>query len=98
MYFIFSKLLVIVLHPVLWVFILLVTGLFAKNSIRKKRLLIASAVVFYVFSTPLIFSQLANRWDILPSDVTADKTYSAAIVLGGFSSADRDGKGHFNQF
>jgi len=95
MYFILSKLLIFILSPILWVFVLLIIALVTKNSKRKKRLLISSVLLLYVFANHLLFNQFARAWNIAPYPKNNKKVYSCAIVLGGFSGAD-NGKGYFN--
>ncbi|WP_348048926.1 YdcF family protein [Mucilaginibacter sp.] len=78
-----------------WIFLMLVWAVFAKNAKRKKRLLFISIGTLYFFSNTFVIKQLTNWWDI-PSQNTGNKTYSCAIVLGGFTSVDNNGKGYFN--
>lgn len=95
MYFILSKVLLFLLFPLLWVFALLIVALLAKTPKRKKRFLIFSAVVLYVFSVPFFLNQVAGAWSVEPV-VIKPKVYSCAIVLGGFSSEDKNHQGYFN--
>jgi len=96
MYFILSKLLLFVLLPVLWAFVLLIIALFSKERKRKQRFLIAGIVVLYIFSTPFFLNIAASAWNVNPELKLRIKPYSCAIVLGGFSSEGKDGKGYFN--
>lgn len=96
MYFILSKVLFFLLFPVLWVLVLLLIALFAKNNHRKRHFLISGIVVLYLFSTPLFINIIAGAWSINPTLRTRIKPYSCVIVLGGFSSEARDGQGYFN--
>jgi len=95
MYFILSKILFFLLYPVLWVLVLLLIALFAKNVKRKRHFLIAGIVVLYIFSTPFLINLVAGAWSVNPKPGTT-KVYSCAIVLGGFSSEGSDGQGYFN--
>ncbi|WP_183576253.1 YdcF family protein [Mucilaginibacter sp. X5P1] len=96
MYFILSKVLLFLLFPLLWVFALIITGLVTKNRKRKKRLFIASVVLLLLLSNSFLFNEFAKWWGYQPySD--SKKIYSCAIVLGGFSSADKNGNGYFNE-
>jgi uncharacterized SAM-binding protein YcdF (DUF218 family) len=96
MYFIFSKILLFLLYPALWVFVLFVISLFAGNSKRKQRLLLATLILFYVFSIPLFINLLARGWSVRPSVTNPNTIYSSAIVLGGFTSFDKHNHGYFN--
>ena len=48
-----------------------------------------------LFTNKFLLDQFASTWDIRSKPLT-NETYSCAIVLGGFSSADKDEKGFFN--
>jgi uncharacterized SAM-binding protein YcdF (DUF218 family) len=39
---------------------------------------------------------LARAWDVAPAKLPPGKTYTAAIILGGFTSQNKQGKGVFN--
>ncbi len=96
MYFILSKVLLFILSPFLWVCALLLFAFFTKNSKRKKRLFIISLVVLYVFSCPALLNMIARAWGVSNTLPKVTKTYSCAIVLGGFSSYDENENGFFN--
>jgi uncharacterized SAM-binding protein YcdF (DUF218 family) len=95
MFFILSKLLIIFLEPLLWFVGLLVAGLFVKNKALKKRLIISSVIILYVFSNKFLLDQFAKRWDVNKFP-PVDQKFSCAIILGGFASADQYDQGHFN--
>jgi uncharacterized SAM-binding protein YcdF (DUF218 family) len=96
MYFILSKVLLYLLFPVTWIFILFVISLKTKNIRRKRTMLITAIALFYVFSNSFLFNQFAKRWDIPAYYINKATPYSCAIVLGGFSGTDKDGNGFFN--
>lgn len=96
MYFFLSKLLVYLLYPFLWICILVVVALITKSARRKQRLLILVLALLYVFSCPWLLNLYSRVWNVeteVPNDST---TYSAVIILGGFSSGDKGGRGYFN--
>jgi uncharacterized SAM-binding protein YcdF (DUF218 family) len=95
MYFILSKVLLFLLFPLLWVFALVITGFITKNKKRKRRLFIASVVLLFLLSNSFLFNEFATLWGYPP--YSGSEKYSCAIVLGGFSSADKDGNGYFNE-
>src|SRR5471030_1780582 len=95
MYFIFSKLLLYLILPLSWVFILFIIALIVKDRKRKKKFFIAAVVVLFVFSNSFLFNQFAKRWDIPAYQLKNGETYDCAIVLGGFSGGYLKGKGHF---
>ncbi len=96
MYFILSKILIFLLYPLLWVFTLIVIAVIIKSQKKKKRLLVIAVILLFLFSNSFLFNEFAKAWSY-GSDTTATKKYSCAIVLGGFSSADKDGNGYFNE-
>lgn len=95
MFFILSKILLVLIQPLFWVFVLLIWAVITKNSRKKKRLLYTTLGVLYFFSNTFILKCVINWWDI-PTQDTGNKTLSCAIVLGGFTSIDANGQGHFN--
>ena len=95
MYFILSKVLFFLLYPVLWILALLLVALLAKDPKRRRRFLIAGMVALYVFNIPLVLNFVTRAWNVDPV-VHKGKVYSCAIVLGGFSSTDKNGQGYFN--
>ncbi len=96
MYFIFSKVLLFLLSPLNWVVAFLLIALFTKRPKLKKRSFIISVVLLIVFSNHFLLQQFAKNYDIDPVPLDKGKVYSAAIVLGGFSGEDKNGKGFFN--
>lgn len=96
MYFFLSKLLVYLVYPFLWICVLLVIALIAKDGKRKRRLLISALVMIYVFSCPWLLNLYARAWNVETEMPDNKASYSAVIILGGFSSGDRGGKGYFN--
>ena len=96
MFFIFSKLLIIFICPLTWVFVLAVAALLIKKQQLKRRLLIVSVILLYLFSIPALLNLWAKKWDIAPTALKKSNSYSCAIVLGGFSSEDANGNGFFN--
>lgn len=89
MFFIFSKILLFLLDPLIWVFILLLWGVLAKNSIKKKKILWSTLFVFYFFSNAFITDEFVRAYEERNqtySELT--EKYDVAIVLGGFSTFD----------
>jgi len=95
MFFILSKVLAFLLFPLLYVFVLLLIALFAKNVKRKRRYLLWGIGVLYFFSNSFLINRVAAAWDMAPAKLEKNKTYSAAIVLGGFASDNKEGQGMF---
>lgn len=84
MFFVVSKILGFLLSPILWVMLLLLIGLISRNVTRKKRALIASLILLYVFSNSFIVGQLVAIWSIDgKSSLEINDSYDVGIVLGG---------------
>lgn len=94
MYFILSKVLLCFIYPFTWIVLLLVIGLLAKNKRLKRRSLIASVIVLFIFSNSWLGNKIMRAWDINKYPDTA-KRFSTAIVLGGFAGEDEFGNGRF---
>jgi len=82
--------------PFLWAFGMLVYAILTRKPKRRRNLLMAAVALLYLFGNPLLFNWYARAWDINPNE-TKSRTYSAAILLGGFISQDENGKGFFNE-
>jgi len=96
MFFILSKVLSFLLYPLLYVFVLLLIAIFSKDTKRKRKCLVIGVIVLYVFSNSFLINRFASAWDIAPTKLEKGKVYNTAIVLGGFSSDDKEGRGMFN--
>jgi len=59
--------------------------------------MIAALVMLYLFSCPLLLKLFVNAWNVKNELPDNNKTYSCAIVLGGFTSIDAKGNGYFNE-
>jgi uncharacterized SAM-binding protein YcdF (DUF218 family) len=95
MFFILSKILYVLILPLTWVFALLAYAIFNRNHKIKQRALIGAFIIFWFFGNQFTANAIANMWDIAPYQPSAKK-YSTVIVLGGFVSEDKNGKGYFN--
>jgi len=96
MFFFFSKVLLIFILPFTWVVAFLIAALLAKKPKLKRRFLIISVVLLFIFTNPLLFNLFVSHWDIKPVPLKKTGPYSCVIVLGGFSGEDENGNGHFN--
>lgn len=90
--FAISKLVIVLLSPILWIVIVFVWGWFSKKITRKKRCYIAGIIMLLFFTNPFIISQLMLAYQ--PKKVTpgADENYSAGILLGGFAGRNKTDK------
>lgn len=97
MYFIFSKILLFLTCPISWIIAFVLIALFARRPKLKRRAFIISAVLLLIFTNRGIFELVVKAWDVNTGKLDKSKTYSTAIVLGGFSGEDKHGKGYFNE-
>ena len=95
MYFVLSKILLVLIFPFTWIMILLIVSLISKNNKYKYRCLVAAVALLVLFTNPFLFNQVARSWDIAPYKPD-NKKYSCALVLGGFSSSGGSSGGFFN--
>lgn len=96
MFFVLSKLLLFLLSPVYWIVLFAVVAYFTKRQGLKKTFSILALVTFIIFSSPILIDQFARWWDVPRTVLPEDKTFSCAILLGGFSSEDYNGDEYFN--
>lgn len=74
---------------------LLVWRYFAKRPVTKKRLAVAAIAILILFSNNFLYSTLVMAWQPAPVEISGDKKYDAAIVLGGLSGYDKYNRGFF---
>lgn len=97
MYFFFSKVLLFIISPIIWISVLLLISLFSKRPKLKKRSLLFAILLLLIFSNQGLLELFARHWNIPRSSIDQQKVYSAVIVLGGFSGGDNKGNGFFNE-
>ncbi len=91
MFFILSKTLSFLLSPLLWIVLILFLGIIAKHRKKKKKLLITALFLLFFFSNSFIFSIIKSTIDTEAIKYeNLKKQYEYGIVLGGFSSYDKD--------
>jgi len=95
MFFILSKIFLFLLSPAFWIGMLLLWSFLTKKIRRKKILRITSLVLFIIFTNPLLFNICVISWQPEPVEFSKEKTYSAAILLGGMTGTDRYGRSYF---
>lgn len=96
MMFAAGKLLIICLSPLLWIVLVLVYAWMTKNINRRKKALITATVMLLFFSNPFIINKLIVAYQPAKVVLKPGETYSAGIVLGGFSGMnDADQETYF---
>ncbi len=93
MFFLLSKILGILCHPIVWVFILMILALIKRSKKSGRRFLIAAITCLYFFSNQAIFYEFSSTWAMRPiSSNELKEKYDVAIVLGGIVSLSAQNK------
>jgi len=84
MFFILSKVLGLLLNPLVWLFGMLAYGILSKNKRRARIFLWVSLFTGLLVSNSFVASELSRRWEI-PLQAAPDslQPYDIGIVLGG---------------
>src|SRR5688572_11554371 len=86
MFFLLSKIFVVLFRPLFWITVLTLWAVITKNAKRKKVLLIISCCLAFFCSNKVVVNELAILWEPDRNDLsTIPKT---AVVLGGFANFD----------
>jgi uncharacterized SAM-binding protein YcdF (DUF218 family) len=88
MFFLFSKVLIFMLSPFFWAFVLLFFALFTKKPNRKRNYLIISVLILFLFSNTFLYNEVERKLETPAIKITNIGNYDYAILLGGFSSFD----------
>jgi uncharacterized SAM-binding protein YcdF (DUF218 family) len=91
MFFTLSKITAFLLSPLTWIMVLLLLGLITAKATRKKILLWAAAVLFYLFANPFLTDELVRLWETEGTDRQhLFEKYEAGVVLGaGMATVDK---------
>ncbi len=88
MFFIFSKILAFLISPLTWVFALCIIAFFAKDKLRKKKLVVGAILILYVFSNSFLVDECMRAWEVTTPDLKPTQKYKYAILLGGMTWYD----------
>jgi uncharacterized SAM-binding protein YcdF (DUF218 family) len=87
----------IILHPLIWIIVLLAIAMLTKNIKRKKSFLLVAFITTLLFSNIWIINNLIAPFHDPPQPMKRGEIYELGIVLGGITSYDRITKeGYFN--
>lgn len=89
MFYVVSKILGIVISPILWVFLFIIISFYSK---KKKQFLFLALFVLYFFTSPILFNISSNFVEKKQSNVLETGHYDYGIVLGGIASLEENGK------
>lgn len=96
MYFLLSKILLFLIFPIYWIFVLLLIAAFTRRKKLRKWTSISALVLLLIFSNTWLCNWFAHKWEYPAVQLPDSAHYSAAIVLGGFSSQTSAVDGRFN--
>lgn len=95
--FVFLKVLLFFLRPLVWLVALFIIALFQTNTTRKRQLFRLAVWLLVFFTNPFIIREVLQYYEAKPFTPAPGMRYSAGIVLGGFVSYNQqDDKGYFN--
>jgi uncharacterized SAM-binding protein YcdF (DUF218 family) len=88
MFFYLSKILLFIIRPMVWVFVLLFSALFTKDDYKRKKRLWIATILLFLLSNNFLVNQVF-LWYEDEGTAQLDSTYEVGIVLGGFSTKDK---------
>ena len=92
-----GKVIGVLLHPLLWITLLLVIAVFTKNEKRKSIFLVATLFGILFFSNIWIINNLMSPFHDPPHPMDQEEKYEIGILLGGITSYDGTSReGYFN--
>ncbi len=84
MFFILSKIIGLLINPVIWILALLFLGLFAKNTKLKRKFYLSSIILLLVFSNSFILNEVLLKWELNSvKNSELQESYDYGIVLSG---------------
>ncbi len=89
MFFILSKILGILLNPLIWFFFFFLWAIITGKHKIKRRLLLLSIFILYFFSNSFIFDECMRKWEAETVSRDSLAHYKYGIVPGGMASFDQ---------
>jgi uncharacterized SAM-binding protein YcdF (DUF218 family) len=86
MFFLLSKILVILIRPLCWSVGLLVWAYVTKLPERRKKLVLVSMLILFLASNKVLVNEITRAWEMDPK--TEVKIPETAIILGGYAEFD----------
>jgi uncharacterized SAM-binding protein YcdF (DUF218 family) len=87
MFFLLSKLLIVLLRPLCWILGLGIWALLTGNEIRRKRLIWVMVALTFLSSNKILVNELARMWEVEPAK-NARAASGVAVILGGYAEWD----------
>ncbi len=92
MFFILSKILGFLISPFSWIVIGVVYSVFTKIPERRKKALIASGIVFLLFSNEFLAEEVIRSIETPDKQLSTQDHYDVGIVLSGMINYDSKNK------
>lgn len=93
MFYILSKLIGLLINPILWILTLLIFGLFVKKASTKRKLYLSSILILLLFSNSFLFNEVMVKWEEKGKKSSELKaSYDVGIVLSGMVWYDTETK------
>ncbi|TCD26780.1 YdcF family protein [Pedobacter psychrodurus] len=86
MIFILSKILLFLFKPIVWIFVLLILAIAAKQPKQRKRYLVCLLIILLFFSNAFIVGKITSSYE---AGYPKAEKYDVGIVLGGFSGLNK---------
>jgi uncharacterized SAM-binding protein YcdF (DUF218 family) len=86
MIFILSKILLFLIKPIVWIFVLLIFAIASKKPKQRKRYLVSALIIFFFFSNGFIVGKIINSYE---AGYPRAGKFDVGIVLGGFSGLNK---------
>lgn len=89
MFFVLSKILNVLFSPLVWVFLLIISGYLVQKNYRKK-IHIVALLILLIFTNSALFQGVARIWEPNPvcPEMLSEKS-STIVVLGGMASENK---------
>ena len=86
MFFVLSKILNFLLHPLLWIFILLLLALFIRRKKLRRVFLILAPAILFIFGNGFLVDRFMSQWEYDPVPFDAIEQHDYGILLAGMGS------------
>ncbi len=83
MFFYLSKLFTLFLMPFFWLFLCLFLAIILNNKVWKKRFLISSFVILFIFGNEHLALWATRKWEVKALAMNQIGNYKVGVVLGG---------------
>ncbi len=95
MVFILSKIVGLILKPIIWLLILLIRALISREPEKLKRKLFFIFLLLYLLSNPFLVQLICEKYEYKNEKIT--NNHEVGILLGGFSQSDSFKQAHLTE-